>query len=87
MILRDIPLKPRTLGNRYWNNASFILKNDTTLIVQQAAATNPTFRPGAWWVFYDAHQSHRAQVMHDDLDEMEAQAVLDHYIQTIGIKP
>lgn len=85
MLLRDIKLEPRSKGNEYWLSARFTLADGTGRLTVQKSTAAYTDSPHRWWIFLNTETT--AKPAYSDMDEFEAQAVLDHYVFNIGIKP
>jgi hypothetical protein len=83
MLLRDLKLKPRAPDNRYWLAATVDLKDGTVLCIQQPTEVHTDYRPHTWFIVHGADYF-TGITWHNEIDEFEAQAVLDHYLQTIG---
>lgn len=87
MLLRDLPLKPRE-QEHYFDMAWVDLADDTSLYWQFGRVASRRLNIGKWFCYRTRRgRSHAGYVeTHEHMDEFEAQAVLDHYIQTVGLK-
>jgi hypothetical protein len=89
MILRHLDLRPRE-KERYFDFGSVILPDGNALYIERCIAGQCTTEPGGPWnviwtpgLVDGAGSSCIADgyIAHENMDEFEAQAVLDHYIQ------
>ncbi|WP_454627720.1 hypothetical protein [Bradyrhizobium cenepequi] len=87
MILRDIPLQPRE-SEHFFEAAWVTLKDGSALFIQHATERQGRLA-GLWFIFHSKKRGNYVDVINNryDMDEFEAQCVLDHYVQTIGIAP
>ncbi|RZN09690.1 hypothetical protein CWO91_16815 [Bradyrhizobium genosp. SA-3] len=86
MLLRDLKMEPREREHyfdKYWVN----LRDGSALFIQRAASTKLRYPVGTWFIFHAAtygSHSHYLATRYE-LDEFEAQAVFDHYLQFHGV--
>jgi hypothetical protein len=81
MILRDLVFKRGPEVNKYWEVCLIALRDGRHLRVTHPRETNNARSPANYWVYL--RDDSGVITLHVELDEFEAQAVLDHYLQKV----
>lgn len=86
MLLRDLKMKPRE-EKRYFDCCWVGLSDGSGLYVQRVHQST-RYAPGTWFIFHhECCGDHGSNIRRNryEMDEFEAQAVLDHYLQLHGV--
>jgi hypothetical protein len=90
MLVRDLPFKVQS-GNHFWQDTDVLLDGPGLSVhIEKPTENNPNIQyRNRYWVGL-RNSSELGARWHgtsaDGLDEFEAQAILDHYIQEYGLK-